>query len=190
MIDIIEQVRKEVQRIYKQIDLKYHIEIVVDYSKILAEKLCADTEICIISGYLHDIGLKIGDKEDHANSGAEEAEKILTRLGFSAERIMLVKSCIKKHSTETREAERTRIEEKILANADAMSHIAGYYYVMCVPHLYLGMGFEDGYRWFKKKIKIDFEEKITLPEAKEMIRDKYFRLKEIIDEFNELTGKT
>lgn len=67
----------------------YHIAIVVEYAKVLADIFGADKEIVELSALLHDYaGIK--DKsmyEKHHMYGAIEAEKLLRKLNYPEDKI-------------------------------------------------------------------------------------------------------
>jgi putative nucleotidyltransferase with HDIG domain len=105
----------------KDWDWKAHIESVVKYSKILADKLDADAEVVEIAAWLHDIKKLKGEKKDHHIHGAEEAGEILKKLDYPEEKIDDIKYCILTHSSDELYLPETK-EAKILASADALSH--------------------------------------------------------------------
>jgi uncharacterized protein len=188
-MNYIKKIKKKSYEIYDKESMKYHIEFVVKFSEILAGKLNADKEICIISAYLHDIGRYFVQSKAHEEVGAIKAEEILNKLNYPEQKIKQVKECILKHSTRTPDKDRKNIEEKILANADAMAHIEAAYYIIAVPYLYRGKSFEQGFYWFKKKIDRDYNGKLTLQEAKKLIKPKFFRLLMFINDFERLINQ-
>ena len=102
----------------------HHIVYVVQYGKLLAEKLHADPEIVEIAALLHDYA-SIQHKDfstDHHLHGAREAEKMLRSLHYPEETILAVKDCIASHRASIA-VERITPEAICLASADAMAHI-------------------------------------------------------------------
>ena len=103
----------------------YHIESVVEHSLDLGKKLGADLEVLELAALLHDYASLLGKKElykEHHKYGAEKAGEILTKLNYSDDKIKKVKNCIFSHRGSVKE-KKNSLEEKILASADAMSHI-------------------------------------------------------------------
>jgi len=125
---IIQQVRDFVESECKKPESKYgyepfehHFIPVADYALKLADELGGDKEVILIAAWLHDIGSIVCGRKDHHTTGAQIAEKKLQELGYDEEKIELVKLCISNHRG-SREDDRKSIEEKIIAEADAMSN--------------------------------------------------------------------
>ena len=167
MSDKIEKIKSAVKEYCFGDDYNYHTILVVRYALLLADKLKADKETVELAAWLHDIGVK--DHDDiHEKVGAERAAKILKELGYSDKVIERVKECIMTHRTR---GEPKTTEAEIIRNADAMAHIE------CLPFL-IKVGLEregnltDAITWAKKKLdKADI--KLTLPLARQLIKDKY-----------------
>jgi uncharacterized protein len=92
-----------------------------EYAEKLTDQLGGDKEIVLIAAWLHDIGSIIYGREDHHITGAKIAEEKLKELGYSDEKIELVKQCILNHRG-SKHNERKSLEEKIIAEADVMSN--------------------------------------------------------------------
>lgn len=77
----------------------YHIVSVVNYSKILAEKLGADKEVVEIAALLHDYAgiLNKDFYPEHHIHGARLAEEILIGYNYPKDKIECVKHCIYAH---------------------------------------------------------------------------------------------
>ncbi len=168
---MIQKVREIVMKEATEGDWKYHILAVVKYSKLLAKKLGANEETAEIAALLHDIGrIKFGG-ENHEITGIPEAEKILSELKYSKEVIDEVKHCIESHRGSKNIPPKTSIA-KIVASADAMAHFDS------VPHLLkLGLAksnndFGKASIWVHEKLDRSWK-KITIPEAREMVKEKY-----------------
>ncbi|MFH0875592.1 MAG: HD domain-containing protein [archaeon] len=178
-------IEEYVKKIYCKESFNYHVKIVAKYCGILAEKLNVDSNLMIVCGYLHDIGYELGKGNPHEQVSAFEAGKILKQINFSQQKIEIIKSSILKHTTDTLDKDRTKIEEKILANADVIAHIEAAYYIMAVPYIYKGKSFDEGFYWFKKKMYFEYSDKLSLPQAKELVKDKYLLVKKLIDNFEQ-----
>ncbi|MFH1631303.1 MAG: HD domain-containing protein [Candidatus Aenigmatarchaeota archaeon] len=176
----VEKVREFVKKECSEDDWKYHVSIVIDYSRILAEKLGADKEIVELGSILHDIGWirDINDDPIHDTVGQKHAEEILKEFGFSEDTINKVNHCIESH--------RVRIipitlEAKIIANADAMSHFDSMPYLLKIALKNSNGNIKESVQWLYDKLENDWKKKITLPEAREMIEEKYKAAKRILE---------
>jgi len=164
----------------KDWDWKGHIESVVKYSKILAKKLHADEEVCEISAWLHDT-VKVRDPEEawptHHIIGAREAEMMLRKLGYPEEKIKMVHHCILTHSSDKTYMPET-LEARITASADAMAHFDNF---LALAHAMFGLenkNVPDARDWLVKKIEKCWNK--TMPEGKEMVKDKYEAIKVVL----------
>ena len=99
-----------------------HFVPVVKYAKKLAQELGADEEVVEIAAWLHVIGSVHGETELHHEYGRYYAQKYLTELDYTQEKIDMVKHCIHAHRG-SQNIERETLETQIVADADAMSHI-------------------------------------------------------------------
>jgi uncharacterized protein len=86
-----------------------------------------DWQVLKAAALLHDIGRAEEDKDksgkiDHAVVGAEMAEKILEKLGFSDEKIRHIKHCILTHRYRRGDKPKTK-EAKILFDADKLDSL-------------------------------------------------------------------
>jgi putative nucleotidyltransferase with HDIG domain len=167
---MIEKVRDIVKKDAKSGDWQYHQLIVVKYAKLLAKKLGADEELAELGALLHDIGRIRHGPKDHDITGIPEAEKILKQVGYPQEVIDEIKHCVESHRGSKDIPRRTLVAE-IVANADAMAHfdVMPRMFYINVPNL----EFPEMVKWFKDKVKRNWEKKMTLPEAKEMVKEKY-----------------
>ena len=181
MEELIKEKIIELSKIYySDEDYKHHILPVIKNALLLGRKLNADLEVVEVAAYLHDIGRVLekkqfdkGDekKDSHQITGAEEAQKILTGLGCNAEFTIKVEHCILAHrgskdpKPETKEAE-------IIANADAMAHFDSSL-VLFTLFFKKTNSFEDAIIKMEKTIDKDWNNKLTLAEAKEMVKNKY-----------------
>ncbi len=168
MPDKIERIKKLVNEEYCfGDDYKYHTLLVVKYAKILADKLHADKEILELAALLHDTGVK--DRDDiHERVGAERADKILREMKYPEETIQRVKKCILTHRTSGRPKSK---EAEIIRNADAMAHIAALPFLFKVGLDRTG-NLEGAIAWVKKKLD-KADKKLTMKEARKIIKDKY-----------------
>ena len=166
MRSTIESVKQLVQNTADELDYKYHIESVVRHALHLADILHADKEVVELAAYLHDIGRQREKGDEHHHMlGERYAREILGEHHVSLEIINHVCSCIRRHRAFKEDLPQT-LEEKIIANADAMSH-----FEMIPLFFYWGASratYEEAQAWVKKKLERDWEEKLTLKEAREL----------------------
>lgn len=127
-MNIVNEIKKFVKSECKKPSSKYgyepfsfHFKPMAEYAGKLADQLGGDKEIVLIAAWLHDIGSIIYGREDHHITGAKIAEEKLKELGYSDEKIELVKQCILNHRG-SKHNERKSLEEKIIAEADVMSN--------------------------------------------------------------------
>jgi putative nucleotidyltransferase with HDIG domain len=147
---------------------KYHILNVKRFAEILADKYPANKFVVIVSAYLHDLYyIQTGNHEVHEIEGAKFAREYLSKFDIPQQEIELIVGCILNHRG-SKKSERQKIEEKIIACADAMDHID-----RCLGLFYVGhTDFESAVKFMKGKLKRSWE-KIELDEAKEIIKPKY-----------------
>jgi len=175
-----EQVRKIAKSAHDEWGYKYHILPVVKNAIFLAKKLGADLEVVEVAAYLHDIGVskKIAGPDfsakenDHHIVGAKEAKKLLKELKYSDDFIEKVANCILSHRGRKGQSPVT-LEEKIIANADAMAHFDTFLDLFTFFTEKTTNSFEEAVEAIYQKMKRDWEIKLTLLEAKEMIKPKY-----------------
>lgn len=183
----LEQIYKIVKNGFEESDYKYHILLVVKYAKELAKIYGANEEITEIAALLHDIGrMDIKNDDVHHIIGIQEAENILKNLEYSEEVIREVKHCVASHRTNEGPDPETIIA-KIVANADAMSHFD------ILPVFYFWRGkrsykVEEITKWTENKLNNDWDKKITLPEAKKLVENKYEAIKVLISAIKEYDG--
>lgn len=148
----------------------YHFVPVVKNAVKLAEKINADREIVEIAAWLHDVGSILGDYENHHVSGAEYAGEYLRKLNYPEEKIKQVQHCILTHRS-SKKIKRDTIEAECIASADAMAHIDEFislFYLALVVHK---LGVFDAKKFVKKKLQNGWDK--LVPEAKEIVKDKY-----------------
>jgi len=168
----IDKIRNLVKKEFEEIDWKYHILPVIKYAKKLARIYKVDEEIVELAALLHDIGrAKIKYDKEHHILGVPKAEKILRRFSYPEKVIKEIKHCVESHRTSKGPKPKTMIA-KIIANADAMSHFD------ILPLFFYwrgsrGENFEEIIKWVDNKIENDWNKKITIPEAKKIVKEKY-----------------
>jgi putative nucleotidyltransferase with HDIG domain len=179
---MLNKVRDLVKNEAEEADWKYHIAPVVKYAKKLAKILNANEEVVELAALLHDIGrLRFGG-ENHDVTGIPEAEKILTEHNAPQEVIDEVKHCIESHRGSKDISPKTTIA-KIIANADAMAHfdiLPVFFYWRSKKQT-----FDEAFKWVDDKIDRDWNKKLTLPEAREMMEEKFKAIKLVLNSTKE-----
>jgi hypothetical protein len=135
-----------------------------------------------LSALLHDIDWITDHKNDsdHEISGQPIAEKILKQFNYADNVIKEVKHVIASHRGSKNTKPKT-LTAQIIANADAMSHFDA------IPwYIKIGLDNFDGdinksIKWIYEKAGRDWNKKLTLPEAKELVKDKYEAIKILLE---------
>lgn len=156
----------------------YHIFPVVNISTELAEYYSADVFVVRIAAYLHDVTRIQGDIKNHHITGAKYAGEFLSTYGLEDDVIDHIKKCILNHRGSITN-ERKSIEEKIVASADAASHI-----LYPLPLFYAwygkkGASIDAGAQEIKNKIVRSWN-KIELDYIKEVLKKRYEALMEVL----------
>ena len=176
----IEPIRKIAEEAHDEWGYKYHICPVVKNATFLAKKLNADLEVVSVAAYLHDLGISakitgeagFAVENAHHIIGAKEAQKILKELKYPNDFTKEVMNCILSHRGRAGPKPIT-IEQQIIANADAMAHFDTFLNLFTFFVKKSTNSFEEAVEEIHKKIKRDWEIKLTLPEAKEIVQTKY-----------------
>jgi uncharacterized protein len=186
---MIDKIKKLCEEKYPERHYYYHILSVVDNALVLGKKLNADLEVVELAAYLHDIAWgfeEIVRDNNHHETGAEKAEEILNKFNYPKETIDKVKHCVVAHRGRSDSKPET-LEAEIVANADAMAHFDAF------PDLLLffneGNSFEDSISELSGKIERDWALKLTLPEAKELSKEKYTAIKLLLNEMQKYIDK-
>jgi len=151
----------------------YHILPVIKYSLILGKKFKADLEVLELAALLHDYAAIIKNGKlykKHHLQGAKLAEEILVSLNYPQDKIKCIKDCIKSHRGSI-VINKKNIEAKILASADAMSHITelvDMFYLTYGVHKYKTF---EGAKWLKKKLKRSWDK--IIPSGRKIVKADY-----------------
>ena len=136
----------------------YHTRDVVKYAVELAELYGADTEVCEIAAWLHDIA-SVTDfslYQDHHIHGANIAQEILESYDYPQEKIDLVKLCILNHRGSVPNA-KTTIEEVCVADADAISHFDALPSLFYLAFVKRGLNLEQGTKFVRQKLERSYD---------------------------------
>ncbi|MBI5061818.1 MAG: HD domain-containing protein [Candidatus Aenigmarchaeota archaeon] len=184
MKDLNEKVRKIIKKECTDWDWKYHMTPVLKYSRILAKKLGADEELVELGALLHDIGRIRHGPDNHHMTGIPEAEKILNKVDCPQKTISEIKHVVESHMGSGDILPKT-LEAKIIMNADAMAHFDVIPAFMQVALRKFDGDLEKSFEWLDEKVERDWNNKLTLPEAKEMMREKYKAIRLLFDAMKE-----
>lgn len=157
----------------------YHIEAVSKNAGLLAEQYGADKEVVIIAGWLHDIA-SITDYslyEMHHIYGAEIAEDLLKNFNYDIDKINLIKKCIINHRGSI-ELEKLTIEEKCVADADAISHFDSIPSLLYLAYVKKNMEIEEGKEFVKAKLQRSYQK--LSEESKKYYLQKYKNAMELL----------
>lgn len=176
----LEKVKKEARKFYEYEDWNFHILKVLKYSLALRKQYKADKTVVELSVYLHDMARSTRDSETHHIEGAKLAEQILKKHHYPEKTIDAVKHCVISHRSSKEFTPKT-IEARIVANADALSHFD---MLPLFFHWRAKKGsFIETVEWVDKKLKRDWETKLTLPQSKKLVKQKYADIKLLLKEF-------
>lgn len=181
-----DRIRREVKRAcfapankFTQTAWRFHILPVVEHSLALGKKLGADLEVLELSALLHDYaGIVDFDLyEEHHRHGAEFAQKLLRREKLPTEMIERIKACILNHRGSVKRNRRS-LEERILASADAMSHITELADMFHLTYGVRRLQTETGAIWLLKKLERSWAK--TMPEGKRLIAAEWEQARKIV----------
>ncbi|MFZ5955659.1 MAG: HD domain-containing protein [Nanoarchaeota archaeon] len=175
---IVSKIKKFVEEECKKSTSKYgyehylhHILLVTKYAKRLAKEFNVDEEVIEIAALLHDIGsTKYGRKNHHIN-GAKIAEKKLREFEYENEKIVKIKNCILNHRGSIH-SQRKSIEEKIIADADAISVFDNIEGQFNAAFVFEKKTQKQARKSVKRKI-INSWKKISLIPSKNLVRKKF-----------------
>lgn len=176
--DIIDYLEKEIYTRANKPDNKfgigayYHIKAVAENAQLLAKKFGADEEIVTIAAWLHDIA-SITDYnlyKMHHIYGANIAEDILEKFHYEKEKIGKVKECILNHRGSIHNVKLT-IEEKCVADADAISHFDNIPDLLYLAYVGKKMNLEEGKKFVAEKLDRSYHK--LSEESKEFYKEKY-----------------
>lgn len=152
--DMIEKLHKDKNL---QCVFENHIKKVVAFGINLCERFGGNREIVELSCWLHDIAsLKTGVKHEHQIVGAQDAKRILSKLGCNNELILHVQECIQSHRGSVLLRHLSK-ESEIVCAADGLANLSYppllFFFAFGIKNL----GFEDGIESINKKVKSSFK---------------------------------
>lgn len=166
------------KRSYPAHNYEGHLIPVVDIAMELCKRFNARPEIIEPAAYLHDIGrvrydylknIGIG----HELSGYHYSRLLLRLYGYSREDAALISHAVLSHSGKTGRFPAKNIEDEIIINADGISHIEEYQYLLAIRYASHGRRLKEAKEWTLKKITHSYETKLTLPGSRERVEKIY-----------------
>ncbi|MFH1211533.1 MAG: HD domain-containing protein [Candidatus Woesearchaeota archaeon] len=168
---MLDEIKEIIKKEIPEQDQKYHVSLVVKYSKQLAAMLGEDEEIAEIAALLHDIGGYRRGWDDHELKGAEEAGKILQELHCPEKTIEKVEHCILSHRSNGKNLPTTKLA-KIIQNADALAHFDAIPWLFSYGLEINNNNIEKAEEWLLNKLERDYKHKLDLPESKKLAEEK------------------
>ena len=166
---------------------KSHIQYVYKYVQLLSKDKDVDHEVIELSALLHDIAMtEIDlDRSKHNKYGAEIAEQLLRENNYPEDKVQFVKKCILNHSSSRAEF-RTTEEERILVDADGLSHFNSISNLYSLAHNVMKLNDEETIKFIQDKLSRDYNE--ISENLKYLINDKYDKVMSIknIDDLLEM----
>ena len=158
---------KDQYNIYRE-----HIQYVHKYVVLLSENKKVDREVLELSALLHDISMtdKKLDRSKHNEYGSVIAEQLLRENNYPEDKVQLVKKCILNHSSKRAEF-RTTEEERILVDADGLSHFDSINNLYSLAHNVMKLNDKDTIKFIQDKLTKDYNE--ISDDLKYLINDKY-----------------
>jgi uncharacterized protein len=190
--NIIEEIREFVYEECKKPTSKYgfepyegHFVSMVNWALKLAKMEEIDLELIEIAAWLHDIGSIIYGRKDHHITGAKIAREKLKEFNYDEEKIKLVERCILNHRG-SQENNFESQEERVIAEADALSNFDNLSGVFAAAFVYEGMNQFEANKSVLKKLKNKWNQ--LSPKSQELVRHKYEAAKLLLGDENEQTG--
>ncbi|PLX22149.1 hypothetical protein C0584_00135 [Candidatus Parcubacteria bacterium] len=159
---------------------EHHVIPVTNFALKLGKKLGGDLEVLELAALLHDYSamLDIKNAKDHHIHSARMATDILNSEGYDKKKIKKVEKAILSHRGSVNVL-KDDLESKILASADAMSHIselADMFYLTYGVHKHKT---EEGAEWLLAKLERSWSK--IMPEGKDEIIEDYKIAKKILE---------
>ncbi|MFH1971862.1 MAG: HD domain-containing protein [archaeon] len=185
-MSIVEQVRNYVEEECKKPTSRYgyepfnfHFASVVRYAEQLSDELGGDKEVIQLAGWLHDIGSILYGREEHHITGARVAGEKLKSLEYPPDRIEMVKNCILNHRG-SQDNDRNNLEERIIADADAMSNFDNLPGLFKAAFVYEGKSQGEGRDSVRNKLERKWN-KLHFESSRRIIKPKYEAIKVLLE---------
>jgi len=161
---------KDEYNIYRE-----HIQYVYKYVVLLSKDKNVDKEVLELSALLHDISMTdiTLDRSRHNEFGADIAEQLLRENDYPEDKVQLVKKCILNHSKRRSDYRKTE-EERILVDADGLSHFDAISKLYSLPRMVMGLNEQDSVHFVQDKLTGDYNE--LSDDLKYLVKEKYDRV--------------
>jgi len=177
-MNIVEEIKKFVEEECKKPTSKYgyepfpfHFVPMVKYAEELADKLGGDKEVIVLASWLHDIGTIVYGRKNHHTDGVKIAEEKLNEFGYPKEKIELINKCILNHRG-SQDRERKSLEEKIVVEADVMSHFDNISGIFKAAFIYENLDQQTAQKSVRQKLENKWNQ-LHFEESKKIIKPKY-----------------
>lgn len=164
-----------------------HVQRVVQMALWLADKCGADRDIVEAAAWLHDIRKS---KPNHGKVGAAEAEKILQKTDFPAEKIVVVVDAIARHVGLTRAPGATPLEPvecAVLWDADKLTKLGvGMVAHQLSSHQFHGMSLtarRKDMQNFMRTVLVKTVESMNTAPARQLAQVRYRAMAAFLDEW-------
>ncbi len=155
-----------------------HIMETVKWAEHLASRYGADSSICLPGAYLHDIGRVTVSGKKHDLTGYPLSYAIARFSGYSRDKARKIARTVLCHNARSKGRIPRTIDEKIVAEADALSHFSGYQYLVAIRYSDHGKGLDAAKAWTMRKIQKSFAAKILVPGTRGLATKLYDEAKE------------
>lgn len=152
-----------------------HVLDVADYAEKLAVRFNASPDLCRAAALLHDIADSEMPREDPLNheKSIRKAKKLLEESDFSeSESEDILSDALPFHSCHGDERPKTLVG-KVLATADALSHLNSNFYEYFADVLSGERSEEESRRSARIRLDRDFKNKIAFDEIRKEVKEKY-----------------
>ncbi|HWQ60343.1 MAG TPA: HD domain-containing protein [Candidatus Fimivivens sp.] len=190
MENIIQKARDEFEKMIDDFGsdpyhLTPHVPEVERWARHMLEKHPgADTEVVLLSAWLHDLGhYPIPTDVDHAIRGEQRARDFLEREKYPEDKLDKVLHCVRSHRCKDVMPE--SMEAKIIAFSDSASHMT--------DSIYFDMAKDDKEKGTKlrvyEKMERDLRDLSAFPEEKNKLIDLYEAWKTLLETYERLDLK-
>ena len=161
---------KDEYNIYRE-----HIQYVYKYIGLLSKDKNVDKEVLELSALLHDMAMTdINlDRSKHNVFGSEIAYELLRENNYPIDKAQFVKKCILNHSSNRAEY-RTTEEERILVDADGLSHFDSIKNLYSLAHNVMELSDGEAIKFIQNKLTRDYNE--ISDNLKYLVQKKYDKI--------------
>ena len=190
MEEIIEKSKNEfINRVNKYKKDPYlllpHVPEAEKWAKYLLKKYPkADSEIVLISVWLHDIGHYPITDEDHAITSEKLAREFLNKINYDKTKLERVLHCVRAHRC--KDVAPITIEAKIMAASDSASHMTDSLYLNVIRNGAVSNTREGSIKKALDKLERDYRDVSIFPEIKVELKPLYEAWKQLLSEYGKI----